>query len=240
MGHNAGVRVVCIHGFTQSAASWDAVRRALPATVEVAALDVPERASFAETAVALGAAGGAGCYVGYSMGGRLALRLALDRPDLVRVLVLLGASPGLADPEDRAVRRAADEDLARAVERDGVDAFLDRWLAQPLFATLPRDAAGLGERRRVNTVSRLVHQLRVLGVGTQEPLWDRLAELRMPVVAVAGELDTKYAGIAREMAAAIGPPAVVRLVAGAGHAAHLERPDAVARVIEDAVPAEPG
>ena len=90
---------------------------------------------------------GPGDYVGYSQGGRLCLQLALDRPTSVHRLVLVSASPGIADADDRAARVDADERLAQEIERDGVDAFLERWLAQPLFATLPRERAGLDERR---------------------------------------------------------------------------------------------
>src|ERR1700730_17928227 len=82
-------------------------------------------------------------------------------------------------------RRAEDERRAQELEREGVDLFLDRWRAQRLFETLPREAAMLDDRRRGNTVQRLAHQLRVLGPGAQEPLWDRLAELAMPVLLVA-------------------------------------------------------
>jgi 2-succinyl-6-hydroxy-2,4-cyclohexadiene-1-carboxylate synthase len=189
------------------------------------------RVGFGRAAVLLGAAGGGGAYVGYSLGGRLCLRLALDRPDLVEGLVLVGASPGIADPVARAERRAADEALAAEVERDGVAAFLDRWLAGPLFATLGAGAAGRAERL-ANAPEGLAYALRRLGTGVQEPLWDRLAGLRPPALLLAGERDAKFAALAHQMAAAIGPGARVALVPGAGHAAHLERPAATAALIE--------
>ena len=169
-------------------------------------------------------------YVGYSQGGRLCLQLALDRPDAVQRLALVSASPGIADPEARAARVDADEQLAQEIERDGIDAFLERWLAQPLFATLPRERSGIEERRKANTVDWLTYQLRVLGQGAQPSNWDRLAELAMPVLLIAGELDTKYVDIAQRMATAI-PDAHVEVVAGAGHACHLERPDVVAHLL---------
>ena len=104
------------------------------------------------------------------MGGRLCLRLALDRPDLVRGLMLVSASPGIADAAERAARVEADELLADSVERDGVDAFLDDWLAQPMFATVPPDAPGLADRRRL-TPEFLAACLRRLGAGAMEPMW---------------------------------------------------------------------
>jgi 2-succinyl-6-hydroxy-2,4-cyclohexadiene-1-carboxylate synthase len=160
----------------------------------------------------------------------MCLRLAADQPDLVRALVLVGASPGLADGAERAARVAADQALASAIERDGVAAFLDRWLAQPLFATLPAEAAGRAERL-ANPPEGLAAALRQLGTGAQAPLWDRLDGLGMPVLLIAGALDAKFADLAGRMAAAIGPGARVELVEGAGHAAHLERPAEVAGLV---------
>lgn len=237
-GDPAGERVVLVHGFTQTLAAWGAVAGRLAGRRQVVRVDLPGhggsgavRAGFGEAAGLVGEAGGTGVYVGYSLGGRLCLRLALDRPDLVRGLVLVGASPGIADPGARARRRDADEALASGIERDGVAAFLDRWLAGPLFAGLSEAAAGR-EDRLANRPAGLASALRRLGTGAQEPLWGRLAGLGPPTLLVAGALDAKFAGIAREMAAAIGPTARVALVPGAGHAVHLERPDAMAALVE--------
>jgi 2-succinyl-6-hydroxy-2,4-cyclohexadiene-1-carboxylate synthase len=164
------------------------------------------------------------------MGGRLCLQLALDRPEVMHRLALVSASPGLADDAERAARREADERLAQEIERDGVDAFLERWLAQPLFASLPRDRAGIEERRAHNTVETLTSQLRVLGQGAQPSNWDRLGELRMPVLLIAGERDAKYVDLAHRMADAV-PRARVEVIPGAGHACHLEQPEAVAHLL---------
>jgi 2-succinyl-6-hydroxy-2,4-cyclohexadiene-1-carboxylate synthase len=235
----AGDRVVLVHGFTQTLRSWEPVATRLAAQWQVVRVDLPGhggsggvRVGFAEATRLVGEAGGVGVYVGYSLGGRLCLRLALDRPDLVRGLVLIGASPGIADSAGRAGRRVEDEALAGRIEREGVAAFLERWLAGPLFATLPAEAAGRDDRL-ANTPEGLASALRRLGTGVQEPLWDRLAILRPPTLLVAGALDAKFAAIAREMAAAIGPAARVVLVPGAGHAVHLERPAELAGLVEE-------
>ncbi len=235
---DAGPRIVLVHGFTQTLRSWNELAACLATHRSVARVDLPGhgesahvRLDFVETAAALGAVGGRAAYVGYSLGGRLCLRLALDRPDLVTALVLIGASPGLADPEERAARRDADEVLAATIEREGTAAFLERWLASPLFANLRPTAADLAARR-ANPPAGLAAALRSLGTGVQGPLWDRLGELRSPALLIAGAEDTKFAALAEEMAAAIGPHAAVALVAGAGHAAHLERPAEVAVLVE--------
>ncbi len=231
-----GGPVVLVHGFTQTLVSMEPLaarlrpRRAIRVDLPGHGGSASVRAGFAEAAALLGEAGGRAAYVGYSLGGRLCLRLALDRPDLVRALVLIGASPGLADPAERAARRAADDALAAELERAGLERFLDRWLAQPLFATLPPERAGRAERL-ANAPEGLAASLRLNGTGAQEPLWERLAALRPPALLVAGARDGKFAALARRMAAATGPTAQVALVGGAGHAVHLERPEAVADLV---------
>ena len=230
-------RIVLVHGFTQTMRSWDRLAALLSETFQVVRVDLPGHGGsgevdlgFEEAAVALGEAGGAATYVGYSLGGRLCLRLAVDRPELVQSLALVGASPGLADAGERAARREADEALAADIERKGTAAFLEDWLAQPLFATL-RPAADDLEARLANSPAGLARALRRLGAGAQEPLWDRLGELKMPVLAVTGEQDAKFSRLAEEMVAAIGVNAQAVALAGAGHAAHLERPVSFHRLL---------
>ncbi len=227
---------VFVHGFTQTPSAWDPVLQAMQDEVDgddggVRLFIVPRvaiREDFRATAAGLAVA--EATYIGYSQGGRLALQLALDRPEVVRRLVLVSASPGIADAGARATRRDADERLALEIERDGVDAFLERWLAQPLFATLPPERAGLDDRRADNTVESLTRQLRVLGQGVQPSNWERLGELRIPVLLVVGALDAKYVDIAHRMADLI-PDARVEVIEGAGHACHLERPELLAHLL---------
>jgi 2-succinyl-6-hydroxy-2,4-cyclohexadiene-1-carboxylate synthase len=227
------MRLILVHGFAQIADSWAPVLRALPDSIDALAIEVPEGLDFENTAAVLGLRGGQAVYVGYSMGGRLCLELALERPDLVDALVLVSASPGIADERERALRRAADDALALDVERDGVDAFLERWLAQPLFASLAREVAGLDERRRGNSVERITHQLRALGQGVQPSRWDRLAKLEMPVLLVTGAFDRRYRDIAAAMATRIGPNAETVIVPNAGHAVLLEQPGALAALLAE-------
>jgi 2-succinyl-6-hydroxy-2,4-cyclohexadiene-1-carboxylate synthase len=223
------INVVLVPGFTQTRHSWDAVVAWLGRDARV--IDVPERETFVDTARALGDAGGDGVYAGYSMGGRLCLQLALDRPQLVAHLVLVSASPGIDDPGERVARRAADEELARAVERDGVDVFLERWLAQPLFASVPRDAAGVADRRSLSA-AYVAHCLRILGTGSMEPAWTRLDELRMPVTLVTGTRDEKFTAIAEQMLTHL-PEGATHVRVDAGHAVLLEAPRALAEIVAD-------
>lgn len=238
----AGLPIVLVHGFTQTMSSWDDVAAVLESQgFDVVRVDLPGhggssdlRLDFPATALAIGEAGGPACYVGYSMGGRLCLRLALERPDLVRALVLVGASPGLAEAEERANRRQSDGRLASDLEQAGTADFLDRWLAQPLFETTrPRDADLAA--RRTNRPDGLGYALRQLGTGSQDPLWHRLSELAMPVLLMVGAHDAKFLAIAERMSAAMdaGPRVRVVVVPGAGHAVPLDQPEECGRLIAE-------
>ena len=169
---------------------------------------------------------------GYSMGGRLALRVALAHPERVERLVLVGTTPGIADDVERAARREADDALASELE-DGLDieAFARRWAKQPIFKGQPPEvtAAAHDDRLR-NDPAGLAAALRGLGPGAGEPLWTRLGELGMPVTAIAGERDGTYAKLAERMVARM-PRARALIVPGAGHAVQLEAPGIVAAAL---------
>jgi 2-succinyl-6-hydroxy-2,4-cyclohexadiene-1-carboxylate synthase len=173
--------------------------------------------------------------VGYSLGGRVALQLALTHPDRVDRLVLVSASPGIAHPAERAARVASDAALAQLLEREGIDAFVERWERLPLWASQsPELRARLrAERLRRNSVG-LANSLRGAGQGTAPPVLDRLAELAMPVTIVVGALDEKYVSLGRRMADTI-PRARLVVVPNAGHAVHLEQPDIFASAVEEAL-----
>jgi 2-succinyl-6-hydroxy-2,4-cyclohexadiene-1-carboxylate synthase len=240
-----GDPVVLVHGFTQTGRSWGDLGRRLGAIHAVNAVDAPGHggsghiaAGLWDGAALIGEAGGTATYVGYSMGGRFALHLALRRPDLATRLVLISTSAGIDDAAERAERLVADEALARKIEREGVEAFVGWWLRRPMWATLPEEAAGIGQRLS-NSAAGLASSLRLAGAGRIDPpLWGRLGELAMPVLILAGELDSAYAGRAARFGAAI-RRATVAIVPGAGHACHLERPDAVWEIVEPWLATEP-
>ena len=232
-------RVVLVHGFTQTRRCWSPFDELLDPRFEQCSLDAPGHGDAAALALDLPAAasylarqGGVAIYVGYSMGGRLCLRLALDHPASVLGLVLISTSAGIADAAARHERVRRDEALADRVEQIGVEAFVDEWLAQPLFAHLSPADAHRTERLR-NQAQGLASSLRLAGTGAQEPLWDRLGELAMPVLVLAGSLDPTYVAHAHRMVATIGANAAYAEVPGAGHSAPLEAPAATARVVND-------
>ena len=232
--------LVLLHGFTNTGASWDQVVAALPERYRPLAPDIRGHGRASGTqpvsldavvADVRAAAPEPFELVGYSMGGRLALHVALALPDRVQRLVLIGASPGIADPDARSQRREADERLAGEVEQMTIEAFAGRWAQTGVLADQPPvvRAAVHADRLR-NTPAGLAAALRGLGTGALPSLWERLGELTMPVELVVGERDEKFRGIAAEMVAAL-PGGRVHLVDGAGHAAHLEAPGAVAALI---------
>lgn len=238
-GHSSPI--VLLHGFTQTGLSWTPVTDALGPEFDLIAPDAPghgrcanRRLDLADYATHLASSLPRSIYVGYSMGGRTALHVALRHPDRVSGLVLIGATPGIEDPEERAARRRADEDLARRVIETPLDDFLDEWLTQSLFATLPRDAWNLEDRRR-NDPEGLAASLRLAGTGTQESLWPRLSEIACPVIVVTGELDAKFTDIGRRMVTSFRTPAEHVIVPGCGHAVHLERPTTVASIVDSFV-----
>jgi 2-succinyl-6-hydroxy-2,4-cyclohexadiene-1-carboxylate synthase len=234
------LNLVLLHGFTQTRQSWRRTVAALGGRYRALAPDLPghglaaERrpASFAGCAAYVRALADGPCVLaGYSMGGRIALFTALALPGTVERLVLVGASPGIADAGEREQRRRSDEELADRIEAIGVEAFASEWGAQELFAGQDERVAAAAHADRLrNTAAGLAAALRGLGTGVMPPLWDRLGELGMPVTLVVGERDAKFRAIARRMAPAIAD-CRVDVVDGAGHAAQLEQPEIVAAAI---------
>jgi 2-succinyl-6-hydroxy-2,4-cyclohexadiene-1-carboxylate synthase len=244
--------LLLLHGFTGSSSSWNGVAARLeahfrlirvdllghgrsPAPADPARYRIEAAAADLESILQQVAAVPADV-LGYSMGGRLALYLALSRPSLVRSLILESASPGLVTAAEREARRRQDDALARRIEQQGIEAFVQEWEQLPLFAGQkklpPATRQALRRQRLGNRPPGLANSLRGLGTGSQPSLWQRLPELSMPLLLLAGELDEKFAGINREMAAAV-PQAHLIIVPGAGHTIHLEQPQLFTAAIVD-------
>jgi 2-succinyl-6-hydroxy-2,4-cyclohexadiene-1-carboxylate synthase len=233
--------VLCLHGFMGSAADWQDVVTAIGDRASSLALDLPGHGGSLDLAPESYTMEGAAravistldeletrraVIVGYSMGGRLALYLALRYPERCAGLFLESASPGLKDTADRAARREADEEKAKRLDSEDFEEFLSDWYRQPLFAPLARKEALLRrtiEARRRNGPSELARSLRGMGAGSQPSLWEELEGLAVPALAVAGELDGKYAGISSRMAS-ITPKVEPVAIPGVGHNVHDEAP----------------
>ena len=169
--------------------------------------------------------------LGYSMGGRAALSYAVRNPERVRGLVLVSASPGLADPEEAAERRDRDETLAASIVDDGMDLFAQRWEEHPIIRSQQRIPSphreALQSRRRSSSPAGLAASLREMGTGTMAPLWGQLDQLDFPVLVITGEEDTRFGSIARRMLTHL-PQASHVVVPWAGHCCHLEQASATA------------
>ena len=238
----SGPPLVLLHGFTGSATSWGPLAEMLAARFTLLAVDIVghgasskpeevdryaiERAARDAVTAMLAFGFRRSAWLGYSMGGRLALYVAAALPEAVERLVLIGASPGLAEPAEREARRAADEALADRIEAEGVPAFVDYWESLPLFETQQRLPTGMRRAirrgRLANDAQGLANSLRGMGTGAQPSLHDQLGDITAPSLLLSGSLDARFAAIAGEMAATMPNARAVR-VPGAGHAAHIEK-----------------
>lgn len=246
-----GKTALLLHGFTGSGIRWQSIARNLISSWKVILPDLlghgassapvdPEsycmEAAANHLALLIDRTAGEPVHlVGYSMGGRLALYLALVYPDYVRSLVLESASPGLRTESERKARRLADEALAQLILTQGIEPFVNHWEELPLFASqrhLPADVhAALHQARLGNNPFGLAGSLRGMGTGAQPSLWDRLGALTCPALLIAGELDSKFVEINQRMVQQI-PAATLKVIPQAGHTPHFERPDAFIALVQ--------
>ena len=234
--------VVLLHGFGGTRRAWDGVACLLDRErYNPLALDLPghgEAAGAARpitfpgcVAAVLGQAPERFTLCSYSLGGRVALHVALAAPERVGRLVLVSTTAGIEDPAERAERRQADRRLADQLEATPFEDFIERWRTQPLFAGEPPEVGELArEDQRRNRPDALAAALRGIGAGEMEPLWDRLDELTMPVTVVVGDRDAKFCALGRRMVGLL-PDAELVVVPG-GHGLPLENPAALAQVLD--------
>jgi 2-succinyl-6-hydroxy-2,4-cyclohexadiene-1-carboxylate synthase len=234
--------LVLLHGFGGTRHMWDRVAADLrPERYLPLALDLPGHGDRADgnaqitfdSCVQSVLARSPDRFVlcGYSLGGRVALHVALTAPERVQRLVLVACSAGIEGDAERAQRRAADRQLADDLERIPYEHFIERWRKQPLFAEDPPDVDALArEDQRRNRPPALAEVLRGLGTGEMQPLWGRLGELEMPVTVVAGERDVKFTALGERMAGLIANAELV--VIPGGHGLPLESPRALSAVLD--------
>jgi 2-succinyl-6-hydroxy-2,4-cyclohexadiene-1-carboxylate synthase len=234
--------LVLLHGFASTRRLWEAViARLAPERYRPLALDLPGHGSNAagerpvtfERCVReiLAAAPERFALAGYSMGGRVALHGALAAPERVRRLVLISTTAGIEDERERMQRRERDRALALQIEHEPIERFIELWRSQPMFQLDPGSVDCLARAEmRLNSPAGVAAALRGIGTGEMLPLWERLAELAMPVTVIAGERDAKFLAAAERMGRLL-PAAEVRVLAG-GHVLPLENVSAVAAQIE--------
>ena len=234
--------IVLLHGFGGTRRAWDRVaalldrERYLPLAIDLPghgqAADAPRPITFRGCVDhVLELAPGRFGLCGYSLGGRVALHVALQAPECVSRLVIVAANPGIEDERERERRRADDRRIADDLECRPFEDFIERWRTQPLFAEDPPEVGALArEDQRRNRPDALAAVMRGIGAGEMEPLWGRLGELRMPVSVIVGERDRKFAEIGSRMVREI--PGGRLILAAGGHGLPLENPLAIARELE--------
>jgi 2-succinyl-6-hydroxy-2,4-cyclohexadiene-1-carboxylate synthase len=247
----SGHPLLLVHGFTGRGTSWGSHAHALARAFRLITVDLPghgrsgggpparmtvERTADDLAAILARLQAVPAHVVGYSLGARIALRLAVAHPEAVARLVLESPSAGLASSAERETRRSSDEDLARRLERDGIERFVDEWERQPVFAIQATLAPARADRIRAirlrNDPAALAASLRGAGQGAMEPLVDRLATVAAPTLVLAGALDDRGRPRAEQVAAPI-PYARLVVVEGAGHSPHDEQPRRFRRLVLD-------
>ena len=233
--------VVLLHGFGGTSRTWDGIAaRISPQRYRPVAIDLPGHGEAAAsrpitfdacTEHVLGCSPERFTLCGYSLGGRVALHIALTAPERLRRLVLVSTSGGIEDGLERARRRASDRRLVAQLERLPLEQFIARWNRQALFAGDPPAVGALArEHMRRNRGDSLAAVLAGIGSGEMQPLWARLGELTMPVTVIAGDRDHRYQALARRMVELL-PHAELAVIAG-GHRLPLENPGGVVRALE--------
>jgi 2-succinyl-6-hydroxy-2,4-cyclohexadiene-1-carboxylate synthase len=224
--------VLFIPGFMQRGDAWRPVAELLPERYPSTMLDHAAH-SFEGRMEEIAAAGSGAVLVGYSLGGRLALRAALRSPDAFTAVVLVGSTAGIEEAPLRAARAEADEKLAAWLEVASIEDVVSVWERQPLFAD---QSDALVEAQRPGRLAQdprsLALLLRTAGQGVLRPVWHELSQLELPVLAIAGARDDGYTRAAKRIASAA-PRGRAAIVEDAGHAPHLQRPDEVARLLSE-------
>jgi 2-succinyl-6-hydroxy-2,4-cyclohexadiene-1-carboxylate synthase len=230
--------VLFIPGFMQRGDAWRPVAELLPERYPSTLLDHAEHSFEGRMREILDHAHAAGpsarpVLAGYSLGGRLALRAALRSPDSFAGVVTVGATAGLEEGPLRVQRAEADEKLASWIEAMPIEDTVSLWERQPLFADQSDQLVDAQREGRLSQDPRsLALLLRTAGQGALEPVWHDLRTLELPLLAIAGARDDGYTAAAKRMAQ-VAANARVAIVEEAGHAAHLQQPQAVADLIEE-------
>ncbi|HEX5225720.1 MAG TPA: alpha/beta fold hydrolase [Solirubrobacteraceae bacterium] len=234
--------LVLLHGFGGTRRAWDGVCDQIERErYRPLALDLPGHGRMAgcgrpitfDACVqhVLAAAPERFVLCGYSLGGRVALHVALAAPERVLALALVSCSPGIEDPGERAARLARDDALADELESASFEAWIERWRSQPVFAGEPEPVRRrAGEDQRRNDPLALAAALRGLSVGAMAPLWGRLPELSMPTSVIVGERDAKFRALGERTAREV--PGSAYVVISGGHGLPLESPAELARALE--------
>lgn len=247
-----GPPILAIHGFTGNITTWEDFSRAARSNFSVITADIlghgssdapdnPEPYSMESTLKALAELLDILSiqrvhWLGYSMGGRIALAAAVHLKERTLSVTAESASPGLPTLDERAARVHNDEMLADKIETEGIAAFVDHWESLPLWASQARQAEDFRRKLRLQRLAGsptgLANSLRGIGAGAQPPFHDLLHGLQVPALFIAGAEDDKYVSISQEMQRIVAG-SQLRIVPECGHAVHLEEPARFNQIVLD-------
>lgn len=242
-GNSHSPALLLLHGFAGRAQDWSVLVEHLqsdffvivpdlPGHGQSLAVDDPFDMSLEAIADALvhllSALKVAKCSIlGYSMGGRVALTLAVRHPHVVNTLVLESTTAGIIDDDARQKRRAQDLLLAKTIEQHGIEWFVNYWESLDLFKSQKDLPLTVQQSIRASRLAQLPHglsqSLRASGAGIYRPLWGFLKDIRIPSLIVVGQHDIKYSQIGKQLAAAL-PTAHLQTIPAAAHNTHVENP----------------
>jgi len=247
-----GEPIVLLHGFTSNLHTWDELTKKLCPSYKVIRLDIighgnsDSPSNIEEYAIERQAEVikeildkldlKKVSILGYSMGGRLAITFACMYPNMVSRLILESTTAGIENEADRVIRRNNDELLARKIDEEGIESFVDYWENISLFASLkklPSEAlANMREQRLANNKIGLINSLRMMGTGSQPSWWNEIQKFEFPVLIIVGEKDEKFCLIGKKLQNTI-KNAKIELICGAGHIIHVEKPQIFGTIIEE-------
>ncbi|XP_021292917.1 protein PHYLLO, chloroplastic isoform X1 [Herrania umbratica] len=257
---NDGIVIVFLHGFLGTNQDWDRIMHAISGSARCISVDLPghgvtkmknlfdDKAAQQPTLsmeivsdllfkLIERITPGKVTLVGYSMGARIALYMALKFSDKIEGAVILSGSPGLEDAVARKIRRAKDDSRARSLGTHGLQLFLDTWYSGGLWKSLrshPYFNQIAARRSLHDDVGGLARVLSDLSTGRQPSLWEDLKHCRTPLVLVVGEEDEKFKEEAQKMWKEIGHVSKLHemvVVPNCGHAVHLENPLPIIRLV---------
>jgi 2-succinyl-6-hydroxy-2,4-cyclohexadiene-1-carboxylate synthase len=244
-----GAPLLLLHGFTGSSQTWQSLMKVWSHQFHVISIDLPGHGKtvmnepFSMESFCLDLTKILATLklkkvhlLGYSMGGRTALSFTILYPEYVQSLILESASPGLKTEDERQLRIQQDKKLINMLKQKGIEAFVQHWENIPLFASqkkLTKEVQNqLRQKRLQQKTTGLIQSLTFMGTGIQPSWWDKLKEITIPTLLMAGEIDQKFININKEMYKLM-PNATLEVVPKAGHTIHVEVPEKFVKIVSD-------
>lgn len=215
--HRSQFNLYALHGFLGQTSDWKLFPFVThPVTLNNEHLSLPQWGKDWNRSISR--SNGKNILLGYSMGGRLAWHALLDNPSLWDAAIIVSAHPGLESASDRIARVESDRHTAERLQTQPWNTFLNEWNTLPIFGNLPLPF--LRKEESFNK-TQLATQLDQWSLGNQIPLLNQLSQLKLPMLYIAGSLDTKFCTIAEQFH----PFCKVSCISEAAHRVPWDQPD---------------